>query len=168
MSIPNTFRPVCGGKSWRPYVQPIMTSNTTWSNTPSFGCSVKVFNSTSVSAESYHVMDGDLSTAIAIFRVSNLDPYSTEKYILVEFAKPVLVQDIAVYGRFEAVHDTCVLGLNEGAADLLYNGHPRPWLEWVQLNINAAKTYRAIKICPLNPSGSYSRIYELKFNALYK
>lgn len=38
MSIPNTFRPVCGAReTWLPYVQPIMTSATTWSNEPSFG-----------------------------------------------------------------------------------------------------------------------------------
>ena len=37
MSIPNPFRPVCGGANELPYVQPIMTSDTTWSNEPSFG-----------------------------------------------------------------------------------------------------------------------------------
>lgn len=37
MSIPNPFRPVCGGANELPYVQPVMTSNSKWSNTPTFG-----------------------------------------------------------------------------------------------------------------------------------
>lgn len=44
MSIPNPFRPVCGGSKEKPYVQPIMTSATTWSNEPSFGLALQDTN----------------------------------------------------------------------------------------------------------------------------
>lgn len=58
MSIRTSFNPLGTLGSELPYIQPLMTGPTTWSNTPSFGCTVTTLKGNDNYGKSWEMLGG--------------------------------------------------------------------------------------------------------------
>lgn len=162
MSIPTPFNPLgtLGAGVELPYVQPVMTSETTWSNTTgpgaaSFGC---VISGYAYAYPVWHVLKERGAAFAYVYSASPTIP------ITILFERPIRVVRVEIAQRFRSDGNTpnWIKLIGDGVPILTYSDDARDWgsfeYRWFECNdvgyIQQIEVYysyngHASQLCPL-------------------
>ena len=165
MGIPYRFDPLgtLGAGNELPFVQPVMTSATTWSNEPSFGCAVTGYTTWN---PAWFSMDGDAET-YTIFG-NGLNAYDASHGIVIALEKPLLLKKITVLCTIETTNEVYLFGGDADNEELLYFGSagPREKHEFV-IALSRNTRYSRYRLFFAHATTPWTWVYELNLDATY-
>ena len=164
MSIPNTFDPFGSQVIEVPFIQPIMTSRTTWSNHPSFGCIIE--GNIDGRTNAWASMDGDDTSYTWHWNESS--PFDPMRGVIYKFERDLNVSELRLLCTFERQNEVYVFcGEQDNERLLVQLTRQAKSKDDFLIPLNDAKSNR-FRVYFNNPTISYTWFYSIVFSATYK